>query len=168
MSDITVGIADIGVLSGEGMISTIGLGSSIGVIMADRSAKLAILGHFMLPDSGERNPVSVSKPAKYGDTCIVMMKEELAQMGGNSTRFIAKAAGGASLFRRRDDRTVLDVARKNIHSLIRNLAEVEVPLVADDVGGDHGRTIVFDNTTGILSVKSVNRMDPTRPIIKKI
>jgi chemotaxis protein CheD len=73
---------------------------------------------------------------------------------GATGPFIAKLAGGATLFG-----SLLTTARavgaRNVEASRAALARARVALVAEDVGGEGGRTVTFDVASGALKVKSV-------------
>ena len=64
---ITIGIADMKMAKGQGMLVTYALGSCIGICLHDPVLKLGALVHIMLPvnmETGRKNPM------KYADTGI--------------------------------------------------------------------------------------------------
>jgi len=126
--------------------------------MSDRSSEISAMGHFMLPDVKGNMEKKNFRPAKYGDTCLEEMLRLLDESGCRRTMIIAKAAGGASMFRRFDNRTILDIARRNIFSLRTNLARLQVPLVAEDLGGTRGRTITFYPRENRLNIKILDNI----------
>ena len=155
--ELVVGIADFKAAK-EGMkLTTIGLGSCIGVIIYHRRKPLAALGHFMLPDSNSARKGQPIKPAKYGDTCIEAIVNELKKNGCHTADLEAKAAGGASMFKRIGNSTpMMDISTRNIESLKENLKLFGIPLRAEDTGGSRGRTITFDVDSRELLVKVVD------------
>ncbi len=65
---IKVGMADLNVCKSPDIITTIGLGSCIGLTFYDPVAKIGGMVHYMLPDSTQMN--SSANIAKYADTGI--------------------------------------------------------------------------------------------------
>jgi len=168
--EIVVGIADYRIGKGESLLTTIGLGSCIGVVLYDPGQKVAALGHFMLPDSSAAKVGSDIKLAKYGDSCIREMIKELDSSGAKRSKIIAKAAGGASMFKRLSANSLMDISSRNIESLKKALKESGIKLISEDLGGERGRTITFDVGTGSLTVKIVDpsRMDSNRYVVRTI
>ena len=65
---IKIGIADIAVSKDPDIITTLGLGSCIGIAMYDSASKVGGLVHVMLPDSTKIK--QNSNPSKFADTGI--------------------------------------------------------------------------------------------------
>src|SRR5574342_145733 len=96
MEIVTVGIAEFNIVKAPNQIMTIGLGSCCGVVLYDEINKIAGLVHILLPDSN--NEKNIANRAKYADTGITLLYEEMKKAGAN-TRFIkGKLAGGAHMF----------------------------------------------------------------------
>jgi len=168
--EVVVGIAEYRLVRGPGRLTTIGLGSCIGVVMYDKAQSIACLGHFMLPDSKSGKSAATPKPGKYADTCIEGMLRELTAAGCRRSSLIAKAAGAASMFKRLSSSPIMDISSRNIESLRKELSQHGIALVAEDLGGEKGRTITFDVSTGKLTVKTVDpsNLDSGRYLIRTI
>ena len=94
-SKITVGIADMKMAQGSGMLITYALGSCIGICLYDQRIKLASLIHIMLPlnmEPGRKNTM------KYADTGIRETLKLMESKGASRSRITAKIAGGAKMF----------------------------------------------------------------------
>lgn len=90
---IKVGMADMAVCSGDDAVTTLGLGSCIGIAIRDPGTGIGGLVHIMLPSSTEiRNN---SNRPKFADTGIEDLVEAIVKKGGNRNRLEAKIAGGA-------------------------------------------------------------------------
>ena len=48
---VKVGMADLKAIAGSGILTTLGLGSCVGIALYDRTTKVAGLAHIMLPSS---------------------------------------------------------------------------------------------------------------------
>ena len=92
---ITIGIADMKLAKGEGMLITYALGSCIGICLHDPMLKLGALVHIMLPINMEAGRTNVMK---YADTGIKETLKQMEAMGARRTRITAKIAGGAKIF----------------------------------------------------------------------
>lgn len=146
---ISVGIAEYALTTDRVALKTSGLGSCIGVAVHDEVAEISGLLHFMLPRAAEAN--SRQHPdAKFADTGIASMLSELSDLGGDPARSWAKVAGGAAMIDfRRTDRSI---GERNVVAVRRELEVHGVSIAGADFGGNHGRTIEFDPTTGTLTV----------------
>ena len=96
MSDkLIIGIADMKMAKGEGMLVTYALGSCIGICLHDPVLKLGALVHIMLPvnmEAGRKTPM------KYADTGIRETLRLMESKGASRNRITAKIAGGAKMF----------------------------------------------------------------------
>ena len=114
-------------------LSAIGLGSCIGLVIADRIAGVAGLAHVVLPDSaGKAGP-----PGKYADLAVPELIAELTAMGAVKRRLEAVIAGGAKMFATGSG---LDIGSRNTEQVLAALKTAKVPVRAQDTGGNRGRT----------------------------
>ena len=152
----TVGISEYKIVKEPQKIMTIGLGSCCGVIIYDEINKIAGLVHILLSNSG--NEKKLINKAKYADTGIVALYEDMKKLGANSRFMKAKLAGGAHMFNfNNSSNSVFTIGEKNVKSCKATLAKLNIPVVSEDTLGSCGRTIVFDTTTNKLHVKSVGK-----------
>lgn len=150
---IRVGMADYKICRPPDRISTLGLGSCIGVAIYSESTKLCGLAHIMLPDS--KKSLQSANRMKFADTCLMDMYEELLAYGGNPRQFYAKIAGGARMFAYQTENRLLNIGEQNRQAVYDFLRSHNIPIVAEDVGKDFGRTIVFDPEQGTLHVTAM-------------
>ena len=153
---IKVGIAQMDVVKAPNTIRTSGLGSCVGVILYDESKQIAGLIHVMLPDSslGCSDAVNV---AKFADTGIKALIELLKLEGVHAFRLKAKIAGGAQMFQFTSDKESMRIGPRNVEAVKVELRKNSIPLVAEDTGGNSGRTIEFDPITSKLNIRTVNQ-----------
>jgi len=150
---IIVGMADYKIGRTPDKLMTAGLGSCIGVCIYDLHEGAAGLAHIMLPSS---NGNHAGNPAKYADTCLEMMLEDLCKLGLRKSRLKAKMAGGAQMFSFKGRTPQLKIGERNAEAVERELKKHGIPLLAADVGGTFGRTINFDIKTGELHIRTIN------------
>ena len=96
MEDIKVGMADLAATIAPQNLVTIGLGSCVGICLYDKATKVGGLAHIMLPDSTQGR--TMQNKAKYADTAIEVLLEEMTKLGAQKRRITAKIAGGAKMF----------------------------------------------------------------------
>ena len=158
---VTIGIGEYVVVNDSTKISTVGLGSCIGTVIYETTNKISALSHIMLPTMGDRQ----DRIGKYADTALPAMINDMEKKGALHGRMKAKIAGGASLFAFTDDN--LKIGERNTEAVRKILSEQKIPLVATDVGGDRGRTIIFNPETCELYIKMVKKgpTDPSEKII---
>lgn len=147
---IRVGIADMNVCKAPEQITTIGLGSCVGVVLYDEGRKIAGLVHIMLPDS--KKIKQNSNKLKFADTGIDALLEELKKQGIEKKSLKAKIAGGAKMFTFSNTSELGSIGDKNVLAVKEKLREAGIRIVAEDVGLNYGRTIVFNPENCEMSV----------------
>jgi chemotaxis protein CheD len=158
---IVIGIGEYVIVEGNMKISTVGLGSCIGTVIYDNIQRISGMSHIMLPIMGDKK----DRIGKYADTALPTLINEMVEKGAARLHLKAKMAGGASLFDFKDDH--LKIGDRNIEAVEQILTEQKIPIIARDVGGDRGRTIVFSPETCELYIKMVKKgpNDPDQKVI---
>lgn len=151
--EVRVGIADVAVVYSPDKIITMGLGSCIGIALYDNDKKIGGLVHIMLPDSNQFK--NIVNPLKYADLGIEDLLKRMMDLGCRKTNITAKIAGGASMFNFPDKKILSDVGRRNSEAVIEVIKKLSIPLLAEDVGGNKGRTMIFDSKDGRVTIKSI-------------
>ncbi len=150
---IRVGMADYKICDMSQKISTLGLGSCLGVVIYERPTGITGMAHVMLPDS--KRISSENNRKKFVDTCLQDMYEDLLERDVRPDRLVAKIAGGAKMFSRKMSNEFLNIGAQNYLAVCKKLALFNIPVVAEDIGGACSRTIVFDPATEELSIRVV-------------
>jgi len=151
---VKVGIAESKVTDGDAVLTTSGLGSCLGVAVYDRAASVAGLVHVMLPSIEEMDG---GNDAKFADSGIRALVADMERDGADRQHMEAKIAGGSDMLDFSENGSGIGV--RNVEMGRRTLDEFDIPVVGEDVGGDHGRSLRLESTSGDLIVKSANR-DP--------
>lgn len=156
-SKLTVGIADMKLLQGSGILITYALGSCIGLCFHDPRLNLGALLHVMLPlnmEAGRKNPL------KYADTGIRETLRQMEAKGASRSRITVKIAGGAKMFEISDKNSNLgNIGQRNIESVHTILRKENIKLVAEHVGGTVARTLLFDVASGQSCIRSYGHKD---------
>ncbi|HHY08938.1 MAG TPA: chemotaxis protein CheD [Firmicutes bacterium] len=152
MAELFVNMGQINSLKTDGILTTVGLGSCVGVTLYDKTAKVGVMGHIFLPKSREDN----APPGKYADTGIPAMIEEARKLGAQKSRLQAKVAGGANLFPNLNLNTV-SIGEQNTMAVFENLKKYNIPIVGQDVLGNHGRKMRFFIKNGIVMVTAIGK-----------
>ncbi len=147
---IVVRMADSAVAKSPKKLTTLGLGSCIGIALYDPQAKVGGLVHIMLP-SIEQARVK-DNPAKFADAGIIFLMDEMVKAGAVKKRMWAKIAGGAHMFS--FENKLMKIGERNIEETKLTLSKLNIPLIAEDTGKNYGRTIEFDTDSGELLIKS--------------
>ena len=152
---IKVGMADLKTGKAPDTITTLGLGSCIGIALWDSTTKIGGLAHVMLPDSTRiRNNTNV---AKFADTGITELVRQMERLGVQRKRMVAKIAGGARMFEVSGKTSVGNSGEKNALASKAKLRELGIRLVAEDTGLNYGRTVELDCSTGDYIIKAVGK-----------
>ena len=150
---ITVGIADMKLAQGSGILITYALGSCIGLCFHDPRLRLGALLHVMLPlnmETGRKNPL------KYADTGIRETLRQMEAKGASRGRITVKIAGGAKMFDVKGG-NLGNIGQRNIESVHTVLKQEGIRLLAEDVGGSVARTLLFDPVSGQGCIRSYGR-----------
>jgi chemotaxis protein CheD len=144
---VTVSVAELRVETGDATLVTRGLGSCVALALYDEAAGIGGLGHFMLPDESEFNQ---SNDSKFVDTGTDRLVGELGAAGADPGRLTARIAGGASIL----DIGDTGIGERNVEAVRASLADHGIPLLGEDVGGEHSRTVELDAATGGVEIRS--------------
>lgn len=152
---IKVGMADLNTCKYPDSITTLGLGSCVGIVLYDPVTKIGGLAHAMLPDSKLIN--NNQNIAKFVDTGLNKLLEDMIQLGAKRYKIRAKLAGGAQMFKFDTTNDLMKIGQRNAEAAKLALKELRIPLVAEDTGENYGRTIELDTATGDLLIKSIGK-----------
>jgi len=134
-------------VSDEPMILTTLLGSCVSVCLFDPSARLMGMNHFLLPmrNPASREPVLATDAGRYGVWAMEMLVNEQLKRGARREQLRAKAFGGANVLREAADTRPdhFNIGASNVAFVRQFLDHDGIPLVAQDLGGLHGRQIHF-------------------------
>lgn len=152
MATLMVGIADLKIGRETDVITTLGLGSCVGITMYDPIRKIGGMVHIMLP---EHNGQMDQNKLKFANTGIKELLDRLMRVGASRPALISKIAGGAHMFSGAASQNFLKIGERNIAVSIETLHTLKLPIAANDTGGTHGRTIELYTDTGRLKIKTV-------------
>lgn len=122
------------------------LGSCVAVCLHHPRLRVAAMAHVVLPDSDGHT----GGPGKFADTSVAALLKELEKTTGTRAGYVAKLAGGASMFGAAGP---LQIGAANATAVKAALAAAQIKVVAEDLGGEHGRRVEFDPADGGLSIE---------------
>mgnify|MGYP004727294549 FL=1 len=152
---IKVGMADLNLCRDPDIITTLGLGSCIGIALYDPSTKIGGLAHIMLPDSTKMG--NNSNIAKFADTGIEELLNRMIKAGAVKSRLVAKIAGGAKMFEVSGLSDIGNVGQRNAEASRAKLKQLGIRLIAEDTGLNYGRTVELHCDNGDYYIKSVGK-----------
>jgi chemotaxis protein CheD len=152
---IRVGMADLAVCKAPDGVTTLGLGSCVGIAIRDPVTKVGGLAHVMLPDSTAiKNNGSIEK---FADTGIEELVRQMVAAGANRSRLEAKIAGGAQMFSFQKNCDLISVGDRNAEASKAKLKQMGIKLLAEDCGKNYGRTVIFYPETGQYIIRAVGK-----------
>lgn len=129
------------------MVTTV-LGSCVAVCLYDETTGLGGINHYMLPFW---NGNELASP-KYGNIAIESLVKKLEKLGVQRNNMVAKVFGGANQLNH-----TIGVGQRNIKVAQEMLEELNIKIVAKSVGGEKGRKINFNTSTGEVFMKYVTK-----------
>lgn len=135
------------------MIRTL-LGSCIAACLWDPFARVGGMNHFLLP-----YPVgsqSGDDSARFGVHAMELLVGKLQGLGAQRGRLIGKLFGGGHVLGMPD--TEQSVPRRNIRFIEEFMAVEGIPVASSDLGGIHGRVVIFSTATGKAYVRRMSSM----------
>ena len=150
----SIPMGEIGVARDGGTLRTF-LGSCVGLALYDRRRKIAGLAHVVLPDSRGQG----AQPGRYADTAIKELLRQLKGLAdGDSLQVTAKLAGGAKMFGFQSGVTIGD---QNVQAIEQLLAAEGIAIVGRCCGGEHGRRMSLDVSSGVVTIQTVGVVPDT-------
>jgi len=153
-AEIRVKVADYAVAA-AGTIATIGLGSCVAIILYDDASHVGGMAHVLLPN--EAMSRDRSNPAKFPSSAVPLLLSEMGLLGAKRERVRAKIVGGASMFGNLIPAGGINIGERNIVAVRGALSEAQIPIVAEDVGSDHGRSVFLHLDNGRVEVRSLKK-----------
>ena len=128
--------------NGQELISTV-LGSCVAACVHDPLLGIGGMNHFMLPHDDEGLWSGASLALRYGNHAMDALINGLLAAGADKRRLECKIFGGGNVVN-----GMSGVGDDNA-AFAREYAQAEgLNVIAFDLGGDRGRRIVFDPSTG--------------------
>lgn len=152
---VEIGMAEMHIGRSPEILITRGLGSCLGITVYDPAKKIGALAHVMLPDI--TNARIKHNPYRFVNSAIDAIVEELKVHGSLTRNMKAKIFGGAHMFSFMVTNTILNIGEKNVLMAKQMFARWEIPVLAEDVRGNFGRTIEFYLDTGKVMMRTVSQ-----------
>jgi chemotaxis protein CheD len=121
------------------------LGSCVAVCLWDSARGMGGANHFLLPYQGSDSP-------EFGDVAIQRLLDELLALGCSKGGMRAKLFGGSCVLEGLQNKET-HVGTRNVSLAKKLLANEGIPIVAEDVGGQRGRRVIFQTDDGSAWVR---------------
>jgi chemotaxis protein CheD len=151
--ELVVRVADLRVGVKDDVLVTVGLGSCIAILLHDPTASVGGMAHVLLPSPALSR--RDANPAKFPQSAVPHLVELMAREGASPRRITARLAGGASMFAALAPPGTIQMGERNVVASRQALSGLGIPLVAQAVGGDFGRTVRLYVNSGRVEVTSV-------------
>jgi chemotaxis protein CheD len=151
-----IGIGQFAVARAPERLCCLGLGSCVAVFIYDPESRIGGVLHALLP----RTPRNSEPNARYADSGIRMLRDELIAKGAEKKRLCAKLVGGAQMFPNLDLK-ISDIGGENIKEARKVLRIMGIRVLAEEVQGNKGRSAYYSLDSGAVTVKTAFSPDKT-------
>lgn len=147
-----ISIAEFRVARAPTIMTAYGLGSCLAIVLYDPATRLGGLAHALLPAASSDPTI---KPGKYVDSAIHAMLAQMEDLGAQRQQIVACLFGGAQMFQPVPANAGESIGQRNVRAAEMSLHALRILLVGKEVGGNSGRTVVFDLSDGSVMVRSL-------------
>ncbi|GAB1258090.1 chemoreceptor glutamine deamidase CheD [Aurantivibrio plasticivorans] len=144
-------------VSKTGEIVTTVLGSCISACIRDKVTGVGGMNHFMLPASANGQDgwqgSQVSAPMRYGEWAMEFLLNEIYKHGGKKRNLEVKVFGGGKILK-----NMTDIGQRNILFVLEFLAREELEVVAQDLGDDCPRKVIYFSDSGRVKLKRLRSL----------
>ncbi len=146
----------------EVVVTTV-LGSCVSVTLYHRPSKLASICHAMQPRCPQQKPDLDQCPTKckgryrYATCSVEDMVKRMLSHGLRPKDIEVKLFGGAALIGTRSAGSSGSVGQLNVKAAMETISRCGLVLKVMDVGGNFGRKIIFNTSTGDILMKRLHR-----------
>ena len=139
-----MGIGEVKIEKGDVKLAAFGVGSCIVIMFYDETKKVGGLAHCLLPFGGDSS-------LKYPRHAIAEMLKQMSERGVLRKNIVAKIVGGATMFEGFERHAI---GKRNVIKTREELNKLDIPIIAEDVLGNWGRSISFNLQSGEVRVRS--------------
>jgi chemotaxis protein CheD len=127
------------------------LGSCVSVTFYSPQQLVGAICHAMLPFGGKTGRF------KYVDESLRFMLEYFDRRGIKKSDILVKVFGGADMFEKKIVSKIHTVGRQNLEMARGILQAYQLKVTAKDIGGAHGRKLIFYPHTGEVFLKRLDK-----------
>ncbi|NLZ93274.1 MAG: chemotaxis protein CheD [Firmicutes bacterium] len=147
--ELIVGIGEYAVTNAAATIKTFALATCVAVTVYSSRRKAAGMVHIALPAPPD-DLQKKRRPAYYAATGIPLLIGEMqTKFGCTKNELIVNLYGGAISSHAHD---TFNIGKKNIDMSKQILADLQLPIEKEDVGGRVSRTVSLDVSTGLVKI----------------
>ena len=150
---IIVRVAELATGKQAGFLTALGLGSCVAALLWDSTTSIGGMAHILLPAPPPRERQSA--PGRYAQTAIPLLLQQMQQAGASRSAITARLVGGAAMFSNLLAPGLIHTGERNVLATREALHAAGIPLRAEWVGGDFGRSVELDLATGKVTASSM-------------
>ena len=144
------------------LISTV-LGSCVSACIRDRVFGIGGMNHFMLPLQGGSIDDITSDATRYGNYAMEHMINDLLKHGAKRENLEVKLTGGGRIIK-----GMTNIGKRNIDFVLQYIETEGLNTLAEDLGGDLPRKVVYQPRTGKMMVKRLRNMHNDTIITREV
>lgn len=129
------------------------LGSCLGIAIFWREQKKCALAHCLLPENPHK---SFEINGRFVDQAIVSMLSLLKAKPSDYTKLEVVIVGGSNLTSKHEE-FEHQVGSKNVKAALKTCQRLNLPIIFQDVGGEHGRKIKIESSDFSFEVSQIPR-----------
>lgn len=150
---INVGLGEVKTAAKPHVLATSSLGSCVAVILYDELMGIGSMAHIMLPDINLAT--AKNNRAKFANTAVEVMLEEMLDLGVAKRRIKAKIAGGANMFPTLIQGGPMHIGLRNVAAVKNELDRQKIRLMAEDTDGNYSRSVEFFIETSVVRIRNL-------------
>jgi chemotaxis protein CheD len=140
------------------MVITTVLGSCISACIHDPLMKCGGINHFMLPATGSND--DLNRSMRYGLFAMEQLINELMKLGCSRDRLQVKLVGGGDMM----GTAFNQIGQQNIDFIRQYVKDEGLNILAEDLGGDQARRVVYFPLEGRMLVNKLDHREDQRLI----
>jgi chemotaxis protein CheD len=149
---IVVNLGDVFVTTDPtAVLSCVGLGSCVAICVYDPFVKVAGIAHVVLPKSNSNQDSST----KFANIAVPLLLDQMRENGAYNIRLVVKIVGGARLGTLKNNHIANNIGERNVEAVKMILDQQGIKIAADDIGGNHGRSVRMHVDSGKVIVKII-------------
>ena len=128
------------------------LGSCVAITLWHPHRHIGGMCHYMLPQRPQRRQ-SDALDGRYASEVMLMIAHELKQSGSRPGEYQVKLFGGGQMFHRNEKLRHVDISERNVEVGRELVQRHGFRLLAEDLGGQGHRNVIFDLWSGDVWLK---------------
>jgi chemotaxis protein CheD len=156
-NSLAVGLGELKVSADpQDVLVAYGLGSCIGIGMFDPLVRVGGLLHAILPTHPDGG---MDQAAKYVDSGIRALLDNLVRRGADRNRLFVRMAGGANMLVAPGFSQALNIGSRNTEVALSVLSNLRLRVAGQEVGGNTGRTVRFYVGDGRMTIRTIGNQE---------